>query len=55
MTFIDYYNLGRIDTNAIFAAGYSFLASQHTFLPSIVTSASRGAIKALGNLGIGRL
>lgn len=53
MTFMDYYELGIIDTNAIFAAGYSLVASLNTFLPSIVTATSRGATKALGNLEIG--
>ena len=53
MTFIDYYELGIIDTNAVIAGVHAFASSWHTFLPSIVTSASRGATKALGNMGIG--
>ena len=53
LSFMDYYNLGRIDANAFISVSHAFLASWSTFLPSIVTSISRGAIKALGNLGIG--
>ena len=53
MTFMDYFELGIIDTNAIFAAGHAFAASWYTFLPSLATSASRGVTKALGNKGIG--
>ena len=53
MTFMDYFELGIIDTNVIFAAGHAFAASWYTFLPSLATSASRGVIKALGNKGIG--
>ena len=53
MTFIDYFELGIIDTNAIFAVWHAFAASWYTFLPSLTTSASRGVIKALGNKGIG--
>ena len=53
MTFMDYFELGIIDTNAIFAAGHAFSASWYTFLPSLATSASRGVTKALGNKGIG--
>ena len=33
--------------------GYAFAVSGYTFLPSLVTSASRGVTKALGNKGIG--
>ncbi len=53
MTFMDYFNLGRIDTNVFNASIHAFSASWYTFLPSITTSASRGLIKALGNKGIG--
>ena len=53
LTFMDYYESGLIDTNSVVAAGYAFVASWNTFLPSLVTSASRGGIKALGNKGIG--
>lgn len=45
--------MGRIDANVVGSACRAFFASWNTFLPSIVTSASRGVIKALGNLGIG--
>ena len=52
-TFMDYYDLGRLDTNAFFAACYALFASWNTLLPSLITSVSRGVTKALGNLGIG--
>ena len=50
---MDYYDLGRLDTNAFFAACYALFASWNTLLPSLITSVSRGVTKALGNLGIG--
>lgn len=53
MIFIDYFKLGIIDTNAIFAAGHAFVAPWYTFLPSLAASLSRGITKALGNKGIG--
>ena len=53
MTFMDYFELGILDTNAIFAAVHAFIASWYTFIPSLATSASRGITKALGNKGIG--
>ena len=49
----DYFELGIIDTDAIFAAGHAFAVSGYTFLPSLVTSALRGVTKALGNKEIG--
>ncbi len=50
LTYMDYYKLGRIDTNAFKASLHAIRATWYKFLPSIFSGAAKGIINKIDDL-----